>query len=250
MNAVNKTPASNINNYGKITAFSFFFLYPLCVIPFLMQYMIKGEKWAFTLFSLFLGLLAYLLIPYDTWDITRHYADYQYIKTLSFSEVWQQGFLHLFLNNIMWLVNALGLPKEFVPFFFTVGAYSAYIKVLFWVSKDYNPEELNISNRVYFFLFSFLLYNTIRFEWVADGLRNPLAFAVSLLGIYIVLSKKQPLKGAFVIVLSGVIHPSAFLFLPLVRTFLFYSYTLYTLSRFLIITFLQAWPDDKLLAGQ
>jgi hypothetical protein len=193
-----------------------FFIYPLYTIPFLIKHILLGEKWSYFLFSFFLGVLAYLLIPYDTWDITRHYLDFIEIKEMSFQEVFSLGGSHLFLNIIMWHVNAIGLPKETVPLLFTAITYSIHSTILLYIYNDYSSKHRGISKQTYFLLFSFVLFNVIRFSWLADGLRNPSAFSVSLLGIYFILSKGKTIKGVLTLFIATFIHPSSALIILIV----------------------------------
>ncbi len=41
--------------------------------------------------SLFMGMLAYTMIPYDTMDIVRHYEKFELFSSISFDELFLEG---------------------------------------------------------------------------------------------------------------------------------------------------------------
>lgn len=173
--------------------------------------MLRGERFGYFLLSIFFGLLGYLMIPYDTMDITRHYADYKLIAQMSLSEVLTKDPARMFLYLLMWGVRNIGLPKEIIPFLFVSVTYYLPFSIILYILKDYPRKKKSLTTVSFIIIFSFIILNELRFVAIASGLRNNLAFSMSLLSIYLILSRKQKGLGVFLMVLSCIIHPSTIL---------------------------------------
>ena len=64
----------------KIIIFWGSMLYPIYFLPYLIRSIIKNELFGYILLAFFLGILAYLMIPYDTMDIVRYYDKFEIFK--------------------------------------------------------------------------------------------------------------------------------------------------------------------------
>lgn len=206
----------------KATIFFGSLLYPVYTLPFIISSMFRNERFGYLMFSLFMGYLAYLMVPYDTMDITRHYETFQLLSSSSFSEIGQLGrsFDYAFYVYV-WSMAHLGLPKEFIPFSVIFLIYSFYFLALKKVldntpARDVEKKHL-LSVRALTILGVFLLFNEIRFVGNASGLRNPLAFSMFIYAIFELLYSKRRIKFLSLSIVATFIHISV---LPVIIIFL------------------------------
>jgi CDP-glycerol glycerophosphotransferase (TagB/SpsB family) len=75
--------------------------------------MLKNEYIGYILFAFFMGILAYTMIPYDTFDLTRHY---EFIKQISKQDIGNIASSiridYYFLGYFSWIIHQVGLPKS------------------------------------------------------------------------------------------------------------------------------------------
>lgn len=189
-----------------------FSLYPLYSFPGILRSIIAREKFGFFLLSLFMGLSGYLLVPYTSMDLTRYYFDFNTIKTLSLGEVINNSSSHLGINVVMWGLSSLGLPKEAMPLIFVTLSYYLRIIILLYILDDYKSAKHAFTGKLFVLVFAFILFDEIRFIGAASGLRNELAFAISLLGLYFLFSRKKTVKGYSFLFLATFMHSSTVIF--------------------------------------
>jgi hypothetical protein len=161
-------------------------LYPIYTLPWLIKSMVKNEYFGYLLFSLFMAYLAYLMIPYDTWDLTRHYETFNKLSTISFDRVFDMSrIFNYILNLYMWSVAQVGLSKEFVPFSFIFMVYVLYFLTFKKIVEysSFSISEFFLSYKWFMLLGIFFIFNEIRFMGTASGLRNSLAFAIFIFAI-------------------------------------------------------------------
>lgn len=198
---------------SKAFIFVGFLFYPLYMLPWVVKSMSENEYFGYILFSLFMGYLAYLTIPYDTWDITRHYAIFVQMTNLDFSEVFSHSrrFNYMF-NLYMWGVSHVGLNKEFVPFSITFIVYFLYFlsvhNIVIWAKSSF--DKTLIINQWFLLLGLFLLFNEVRFISVSSGLRNDLAFAIFIFAVIGFYLNHKKLTTLVLTILSLSIHFSVF----------------------------------------
>ncbi|MCU9998455.1 EpsG family protein [[Pasteurella] aerogenes] len=171
----------------KIIIFWGSMLYPIYFLPYLIRSIIKNELFGYILLAFFLGILAYLMIPYDTMDIVRYYDKFEIFKYTSFQEIFEYGRnVDHVIYIYIWSIANIGLPKEFIPFSITFVTYSLYflsfykvINFSFFLRKNlflYSEKELSLGALL--LIVFLMLINQIRFMDVASGLRNALAFSL------------------------------------------------------------------------
>ncbi len=199
---------------NKILIFLGSLLYPLYTLPLVVSFMLRNKRFGYFLFSFFMGYLAYLMIPYEGFDITRHYAAFNALSTYNFSEInnYDGGIFKYGFYVYCWGVAKLGLPKEFVPFSIIFTVYYLYFLTLKKI-LDFTPiRDNNTSNKISLKMLTllgvFLIFNEIRFVDATSGLRNMLAFSIFIYAFFDLLYKKKRFKFLFLSILASFIHIS------------------------------------------
>ncbi|EFO1125739.1 hypothetical protein DXL17_10320, partial [Escherichia coli] len=104
-----------INRNIKISASFISIIYlPLALLLAMIE-MINGARWSVYVCSFMLGVLAFLLIPYENWDLTRHYETYLYVSQTSLNKVFENSDnRYITINTVIYLFKSLGIKKEFL----------------------------------------------------------------------------------------------------------------------------------------
>lgn len=183
-------------------------LYPLYTLPWIIKSMVKNEYFGYLLFSLFMSYLAYLMIPYDTWDLTRHYEKFQELSTISFDNVFEDSRIFNYIFNLyMWSVSHIGFSKEFVPFSFVFMVYMLYFLSFKKIGEYHSFKNgFFISYKWFMLLGIFLIFNEIRFADTASGLRNGLAFAIFIFAIIRYYLNSKIVSTFILVVLASLLH--------------------------------------------
>jgi hypothetical protein len=196
------------NKFYKPVIFLGGILYPFYALPWTIKSMLKNEFLGYILFSFFMGLLAYTMIPYDTFDITRHYEIFEDVSILNFNDVYNYGrVFNYVLNLYMWFVSHIGLNKEFIPFSIIFTIYMLYFLTLKKVIDDrYYISGYVIDKKWLTIVGLFLIINQIQFIGTASGLRNGLAFAIFIYAVVDFYLKKRKGILIFLTLVSIFIH--------------------------------------------
>lgn len=200
-----------INRNIKISASFISIIYlPLALLLAMIE-MINGARWSVYVCSFMLGVLAFLLIPYENWDLTRHYETYLYVSQTSLNKVFENSDnRYITINTVIYLFKSLGI-KEFLPFFSTFLSYIFYFNIYVNYIKKYNPE---LSHRC---IYLYILISVIPFFAIASSLRQYLAFSIMLYMIVQYFTSEnnryKSQKIIFSAIISCCIHPSAILLL-------------------------------------
>jgi hypothetical protein len=207
------------NKFYKSVVFLGGILYPFYTLPWTIKSMLKNEFLGYILFSFFMGLLAYTMIPYDTFDLTRHYALIEKVYLWDIDDIFLNvRFDYYFLALYAWITHQIGLPKEAVPFSYIFMIFMLLFGSLRMVYRYLKEQNIFIQNQIWFSgLALFLIINEFRLVGGASGLRNELAFVLLLYGILRYFLTKRIGITAFIFVLSPFVHLSSivviFLFL-------------------------------------
>jgi hypothetical protein len=197
-------------------------LYPLYALPWIIKAMVKNEYFGYLLFSWVMAYSSYLMIPYNDFDLTRHYESFLLMSNISFDEILivDPRIKHYFFNIYMWLINEMGLSKQFVPFFITFIKYMLYFATFRRVLNAYPivDEQTDISSKWLMVIFLFLLIGTIRFVGDTSGLRNSLAFSIFIYAIIRQYIDHKYILSLFLFILSIGVHLSI---VPLILIFYF-----------------------------
>jgi len=195
-------------------------LYPLYTLPWIFKSMIKNEYFGYFLFSLFMALLAYLWIPYELYDLVRHYERFDEVANLPFKQIYNTADLRFFFDVYMWCIASLGLPKEFVPFstiFITYFLLFSSLKKIVDCQFKYSSFNQNISFKYLMLLGIILLFLQIRFVDSASGMRNYIAFSIFIFAIIDFYLNKKIILPIILIFVSLLFHMAV---LPLILLFL------------------------------
>ena len=199
---------------NKLIIFIGSLFYPIYFLPLAFQYVIKNEKFGYFMISLFMGMLAYTMIPYDTMDIVRHYEKFELFSSISFDELFLEGRLVDYIFNIYaWAIINIGLSKEFVPLSVTFISYYLYL-VTFKIIIDREFSSSNsprVSHKFIVLLGFFLIINEIRFMDAASGLRNIFSFSIFSYALINYIYTKKYFSLILLSLLAIGIHFSAFI---------------------------------------
>lgn len=199
---------------NKLIIFIGSLFYPIYFLPLAFQYVIKNEKFGYFMISLFMGMLAYTMIPYDTMDIVRHYEKFELFSSISFDELFLEGRLVDYIFNIYaWAIINIGLSKEFVPLSVTFISYYLYL-VTFKIIIDREFSSSNsprVSHKFIVLLGFFLIINEIRFMDAASGLRNIFSFSMFSYALINYIYTKKYFSLILLSLLAIGIHFSAFI---------------------------------------
>ena len=110
------------NRSSIVVPMILFCMSPLLFLPFVVKGMRKGESWAFILFAVFLGLWAWLTIPFA--DLFRHAEHYYSYLGEPYSVIWEEYFLEnntleydIVIPTIDWLMVNNGIPYQYLRLF-------------------------------------------------------------------------------------------------------------------------------------
>ncbi|HEB0311252.1 TPA: O113 family O-antigen polymerase, partial [Escherichia coli] len=109
-------------NTTSVICFIVFLLNPSFGCFLFLLTLFNHEKLSIFFISLFAGILAYNLVPYDTMDLASHYMKFSELHNMSVSDIWSDG-VNIFLYLCMKCLNAAGINKEWLPFIATFIGY-------------------------------------------------------------------------------------------------------------------------------
>jgi hypothetical protein len=227
------------NKYYKPLIVLGSFLYPHYALPWIIKYMIKSEYIGYFLFSWVMAYSAYLMMPYNDFDLTRHYHDFEVMSKLDFGDIFtvDPRVKHYFFNVYLWLLHQVGLSKQFAPFLITFAKYMFYFATFRKILKAYPSVEnqSGLASKWLMIIFLFLLIGTIRFVGDTSGLRNSFAFSIFIYAVFSYYLDGRRLAPLLLFVFSMGIHLSV---IPLV--FLFYFSTIFRYARIGRVVFVVA----------
>lgn len=176
-----------------------FFICPILSFPLLLYYSSLRRRWAYTLLAIFMGLCAMLWPP--TGDLYRHnmmYFDFVEMDKSQFLDFIKIRFDFL-LYTISFLFAKLGVPFEFIRFFFIFTTY----KLTFRVYEDYSWQsaESNNTKKIVFYIF----YFSVLFFTTVQGLRFGFATSLLAFGAYQYLAKNRRI-GLLYVFASCITH--------------------------------------------
>lgn len=187
-------------NTTSVICFVSFLLNPLfgCFLSFLTLF--NHEKLSILFISLFAGILAYNLVPYDTMDLASHYMKFSELHNMSVSDIWSDG-VNVFLYLCMKCLSAAGINKEWLPFISTFIGYYILLNALmnnipaYWCRKE----------KMVCFIIWLL---SISFLSLSNGIRSGLSSAFF---IYAVICQRNYRHLSFIVysVLACMMHSFA-----------------------------------------
>ena len=131
-----------------------------------------------------MAILGYSLVPYDSWDLVRHYEAFEKVKELSFFQVLEYGHIrYLPLHLYMWLLSTVGLSKEFLPFISLFFSYLLSLLVMHDVVRKNIVETNGVYSKITL-LAVLVMLTIIPFIGIASSLRQYLAISMLLYVVY------------------------------------------------------------------
>ena len=103
------------NNDFPVWSIVFLSYLPISILS-SFYYICKGTRFSIFIFSFLIATLGFLLIPYDSWDMTRHYYSFHDISKISFDEIKSYGqsryyFFYIYFLQMMKQLFAFGKKK-------------------------------------------------------------------------------------------------------------------------------------------
>lgn len=183
-----------------------FIVNPILTLPFVVIELLNRKPYALVLFSIFMGLLGFILIPSESSDITRIYDIFNQLQHASFGQFleFSRTQLDFLLYLYAWILGKIGLSKQFLQFTTLFVTYYLIFKVYFdWSAK----VDLDKVKKFVFFIFILFF---IPFLSTYSGMRNNTALAFFIYGVYC-LHFKNSKRGYVFILLSLFTHFMAIL---------------------------------------
>lgn len=187
-------------NTTSVICFIVFLLNPLFGCFLFLLTLFNHEKLSIFFISLFAGILAYNLVPYDTMDLASHYMKFSELHNMSVSDIWSDG-VNIFLYLCMKCLNAAGINKEWLPFIATFIGYYILLNAL----RNNIPAYWCRKEKMICFIIWLL---SISFLSLSNGIRSGLSSAFF---IYAVICQRNYKHLSFIIysVLACMMHSFA-----------------------------------------
>lgn len=208
-----------------------FFLNPILALPFNILEIINRKKYAAVLFSITMGLLAFVLIPNEGYDLIRVYERYDLLHSFTFLQLIDYLSLNLDFTFYLysWFLGKLNLPKELLPFTAIFLIYLITFTIYINWSKESNPPK---AKRIIFFIFVLFF---VPFLSTYSGIRNNTALALFSFGLYMIITN-QKRSGVFYVILANITHfMTLILSVLLVTSFLLKNHKL--IKKIFILSF-------------
>lgn len=193
-----------------------FCISPLLFLPFVIRGMRKCENWAFVLFAVFLGLWAWLTIPFA--DLFRHAEHYYGYFGQPYSVIWEEFFLNnktleydIVIPTIDWLMVNNGVPYQYLRLFeiiigFSI-VYSAFINIIKRSEVQYSAYD--VWKRFMILALFFELMSLI------SGVRYGMAVCFYVYGLYWWYNRKNRFVGCLFLILAVGTHMSFSVLIPM-----------------------------------
>lgn len=198
----------NDNRYSIISTI-ILLISPILAFPFILYGIYNRQKYAFVLFSFFLGLIAFLTIPFA--DLFRHTMHYYEYEGLTLSEIFCQSELDFLIPIITSLFVNNGIPYEYFRLFETIIASSLLISIFQYHigrnNRKYNHKEI----------FSRFCILILFFEFLATvlGVRYGFAVILYVYGLHFLLDKNKLIHSSLFFILAVLVHLSMAFLIPI-----------------------------------
>ncbi len=215
---------TTLNKRGLTVSF-FFLFFPLYTTPWIIQGMIRLQKWAYILWAVFMGLLGILYPP--TGDFYRYQMDYYTSLKLDFNTfIYFAGLkFDYILSFLSYYLGVFNLNFDLSRFIYNFIAYCLLGKLFMDLIQD-NPNlygSTKMRFRILILLFSFSIPTYLY--------RYGLSTAMFLYGAYYVSVRGQRTKWVFII-LAVLNHFSFIVFLAI---FIFHRFTFFNWKKSVVI---------------
>ena len=189
-----------------LIGFVLLMLCPLLSIPYIIYGIWHRRQGAYFLFSLFLGLMAYLSVPSE--DLYRHYYLFSYFAVRPVSSVsWIDISLNGVLPYLYWVMAHTGTPYGLIRLMELTLGFWLLCRVFDWMMNHSNQERSKgevFARFAILFLFFDFMYTTM-------GVKFGFALCTYIYSLHLILNKGRKLPGLLWLVLTCCWH-SSFIF--------------------------------------
>lgn len=189
------------------------FIYPIFAFPYIITGIRRRELGAYVCLTLFMAMLAYLIIPTEAEDLSRIYENFETFRGLS----WNQQLLLMgakmdFLLSFMYVaVDKFHIAKEWIPFTSVTIGYLSYLMILHKWQRNH-PLMQKSGIYINFFI---LFFCSVSFRNYAMNIRNFVAISCLMYGVYELYFKDNK-RGWILICLAPICHIMTLLVLPFI----------------------------------
>lgn len=204
------------NRSSVVVPMILFCMSPLLFLPFVVKGMRKGESWAFMLFALFLGLWAWLTIPFA--DLFRHAEHYYSYFGEPYSVIWEEYFLEnntleydIVIPTIDWLMVNNGIPYQYLRLFEIIIGFS-----LVYTAFSYNIHHSEVQYSRYDVWKRFMIL-ALFFEVMSliTGVRYGMAVCFYVYGLHWWYDRCNKWVGALFLIIAVGTHMSFSVLIPM-----------------------------------
>lgn len=201
MNIINISRDKDNSKYG-IGLFFTFIISPLIALPFILDGMRKNVRISYSIFALFLALIAYMLAPIsDLASYAYLYYAYQDTNWSQFAGVYLDG-KDCIMQTIEWIFAQHGIPFGFMRFLQTLLAFTLLNSIFFYKIDHsdtyYSSSEILCRYLCYLLIFPFVL--------MVGGVRFGFGVVVMLYGFHLYIDRSKKIFGIVLLVVSSYIH--------------------------------------------
>ncbi|PSV39780.1 EpsG family protein [Photobacterium sp. GB-210] len=205
-----------------------FLISPLLLLPISLIYIYNNKFFGYIGLSIFLSILAFTYVPYEGYDLVRHYSVYNgYVNNNTLETVY--GYISYnpassFLYGFIYLIYNLGLKKEFLPAIAVFISTFCFLLMLYRRAKSYSGKA-----RILFVILFVIVFPLLT---EASGIRFFLAISIYILYSYFLIIEKR--NFYYLIPFFLIIHPVTGVFL--IPIFL-YKYTIKISRKLMLLSF-------------
>lgn len=167
-----------------------------------------------------IALCGSLVVPQETYDLSRHYIDIEHIKNANMkfwdyvfnsAKLTDSNYRHTYTFNALRYIISKYLPKQALPFFSLSFCYGVLGYILHDVKKRNNMSNFYIGLVI-------LLSNCfLPILYIYSGIRNEIAFAIMGLAVYLKVYKQiRWITFTVLSAFAATIHPLALAAIPFV----------------------------------
>ncbi len=211
--------------------FLLFLLCPILALPFIINGIRIGDKKCYFLFTIFMGLIAYMLAPIA--DLGGHYIYSDFLSRMDWEvfKIYLSSKKDYITQIIEWGIPQIGLPFEILPLLEVVISFSLIHSMFCYSiknsSKLYTKKEIFIRYVLYLLLFPFII--------LVSGIRFGIAVVIMLYAFHLWLERKKMIWPILLICISCFIHFSITYFVIPIVILLYIPLNKYRMIFLLVI---------------
>lgn len=174
-------------------------LCPLLALPYIMWGIWHQRKGAFGLFSLWLGIMAYISFPSE--DLYRHYFLFTYLSIRPISAItWVDISLNGILPFIYWTMGHTGIEYAWLRLAETTAGFYLLTRVYRWMTCE---QQFSQGERFARFALLFLFYD---FLYTVMGVKYGFALCLYVYALHLLMNLGHRKSGIAVLALTIAWH--------------------------------------------